>query len=197
MIITNSLVFAHSGRTDSSGGHRDNKNKSGLGSYHYHCGGNPAHLHPNGICPYKNYSNYTVKTFASSSNSSERKITKSSSTTQYQHTKAKLEIDGEYIEINGISKDGVTLVELRALCDALGVETVWDSEKSQITCTKGNKTLIFTVDSNNAIINNKGIKLSVAPKLLNGKTLLPARFVAEGIGKTVVYNDSTKLITIY
>ncbi len=45
-------VQAHSGRTDSSGGHRDNKNKSGLGSYHYHCGGHPPHLHSGGVCPY-------------------------------------------------------------------------------------------------------------------------------------------------
>lgn len=45
-------AFAHSGRTDSSGGHKDNKNKSGLGSYHYHCGGYPAHLHDDGVCPY-------------------------------------------------------------------------------------------------------------------------------------------------
>lgn len=45
-------VFAHSGRTDANGGHKDNKNKSGLGSYHYHCGGHEAHLHPNGVCPY-------------------------------------------------------------------------------------------------------------------------------------------------
>jgi translation initiation factor 2 beta subunit (eIF-2beta)/eIF-5 len=45
--------FAHSGRTDSSGGHRDNNNVSGLGYYHYHCGGNPPHLHNNGVCPYK------------------------------------------------------------------------------------------------------------------------------------------------
>lgn len=44
--------FAHSGRTDSSGGHRDNKNKSGLGGYYYHCGGHPAHLHSGGVCPY-------------------------------------------------------------------------------------------------------------------------------------------------
>lgn len=44
---------AHSGRTDANGGHKDNKNKSGLGSYHYHCGGHPAHLHPNGVCPYQ------------------------------------------------------------------------------------------------------------------------------------------------
>ena len=54
MILSLSLsAFAHSGRTDSSGGHKDNKNKSGLGSYHYHCGGHPAHLHEDGVCPYK------------------------------------------------------------------------------------------------------------------------------------------------
>lgn len=49
-------VYAHSGRTDSSGGHHDYKNKSGLGSYHYHHG-QPAHLHPNGVCPYGGGSN--------------------------------------------------------------------------------------------------------------------------------------------
>lgn len=45
------VAEAHSGRTDSSGGHHDYKNKSGLGSYHYHHGYS-AHLHPNGVCPY-------------------------------------------------------------------------------------------------------------------------------------------------
>lgn len=52
IILPSSMTYAHSGRTDSSGGHRDNKNASGLGYYHYHCGGNPPHLHSNGTCPY-------------------------------------------------------------------------------------------------------------------------------------------------
>lgn len=56
-----SNTFAHSGRTDGSGGHRDKQNKSGLGSYHYHCGGHSAHLHSNGVCPYKKYSTYSKK----------------------------------------------------------------------------------------------------------------------------------------
>ena len=47
------VAEAHGGRTDSSGGHKDNKNASGLGSYHYHCGGYPAHLHTGGVCPYR------------------------------------------------------------------------------------------------------------------------------------------------
>lgn len=46
------IAQAHSGRTDSQGGHHDYQNKSGLGSYHYHHG-YPAHLHPNGVCPYE------------------------------------------------------------------------------------------------------------------------------------------------
>lgn len=51
-ILSNSLTsFAHSGRTDANGGHKDNKNVSGLGSYHYHHG-IEAHLHPGGVCPY-------------------------------------------------------------------------------------------------------------------------------------------------
>lgn len=55
------ITFAHSGRTDSDGGHRDNKNKRGLGNYYYHCGGHPAHLHTNGVCPYSNHSAHKAR----------------------------------------------------------------------------------------------------------------------------------------
>lgn len=71
-------AYAHSGRTDSSGGHKDNKNQSGLGSYHYHCGGNPPHLHENGICPYKSSSSNNT----SSSNSSKTNSSKSSNSSK-------------------------------------------------------------------------------------------------------------------
>ena len=40
-------ALAHSGGTDSSGGHYDHS----TGEYHYHHG-RPAHDHPNGVCPY-------------------------------------------------------------------------------------------------------------------------------------------------
>lgn len=73
--INNNIIVseAHSGRTDSSGGHHDNKNKSGLGSYHYHCGGNPAHLHEGGVCPYSNYNYSTISDDLTTSSSSTSK----------------------------------------------------------------------------------------------------------------------------
>ncbi len=45
-------AFAHGGGIDANGGHHDYNNVSGLGTYHYHCDGYPAHLHTDGICPY-------------------------------------------------------------------------------------------------------------------------------------------------
>lgn len=66
-------ALAHSGRTDRSGGHHDNKNKSGLGSYHYHCGGYPAHLHTNGVCPYtSNAAGTSVGTSSTAAGSAEQ-----------------------------------------------------------------------------------------------------------------------------
>ena len=60
-------AFAHSGRTDSSGGHWNRSN----GTYHYHCGGYPAHSHSGGVCPYKK-----PKTYSSSTSNSSKSQTK-------------------------------------------------------------------------------------------------------------------------
>jgi hypothetical protein len=46
-IVFSFQTFAHSGKTDSQGGHHDRVN----GGYHYHHG-HPAHNHNNGECPY-------------------------------------------------------------------------------------------------------------------------------------------------
>lgn len=70
IICMGNYTYAHSGRTDANGGHRDNNNKSGLGSYHYHCGGHPAHLHTNGVCPYSSSSSSSKSSTSSSSESS-------------------------------------------------------------------------------------------------------------------------------
>lgn len=61
ILVLTMAVSAHSGRTDSNGGHKDNNNVSGLGDYHYHCGGYPAHLHTKGYCPYTDIFPTSVK----------------------------------------------------------------------------------------------------------------------------------------
>lgn len=98
MLCQVSFVSAHSGRTDSQGGHHDYKNASGLGSYHYHCNGHPAHLHNNGICPYRT-SNY--KTSSTSKPKKVSKYYKKSTVKKVQKKLNKLgykcgKVDGKY-----------------------------------------------------------------------------------------------------
>ena len=61
ILLSCNISSAHSGRTDSNGGHHDYNNISGLGSYHYHHGLGP-HLHPGGICPYSSSSTSSSST---------------------------------------------------------------------------------------------------------------------------------------
>lgn len=78
--LTPATILGHPGRTDSSGGHKDNKNKSGLGSYHFHCGGNSAHLHDNGVCPYSSSSSSSTSTKSTSTSKSSTTKTSTSNT---------------------------------------------------------------------------------------------------------------------
>lgn len=58
VLVALSIVsaFAHSGGTDSNGGHYNRD----TGTYHYHHGYS-AHQHPNGVCPYKDDETTTKK----------------------------------------------------------------------------------------------------------------------------------------
>ena len=119
--------FAHSGRTDASGGHRDNKNVSGLGYYHYHCGGNPPHLHPNGICPYKtsvSSSNvaYTYYLPETPSNNISVKLP------TYKICINNQEIQSSYAQYPFLNYNNITYLPLTwDYCQALGINMYFDT----------------------------------------------------------------------
>lgn len=187
VVLACTSLFAHSGRTDSNGGHKDNKNKSGLGYYHYHCGGYPAHLHENGVCPYK--SGETT----SSSNGNKSSV--QSNTPKYTSKTMHFSVHGQDTNIDGVVINDTNLVELRPLCKQLGISILsYDSEMKSIECKKDDVAFILQIDSKNMWKNNELSILDVAPVTYNGKTMIPARVVAEAIGETVTYNNGTIII---
>jgi hypothetical protein len=133
-------IYAHSGRTDGSGGHRDNKNKSGLGYYHYHCGGYPAHLHVKGVCPYSTSSYkddlYTSKSSSTLSSSSSVSIIKENPKIGIVATDIKTFINGNEVPTfyyNGDSSGTVVIIED---LKNYGFDKVWDNERRTLTLTK-------------------------------------------------------------
>ena len=109
LALTPIASIAHSGRTDDQGGHRDNKNRSGLGYYHFHHGYGP-HLHKNGICP---YSSKTVK----KSISTVAKKSKTSSTATKEANK-KLQNKLNELDYNCGTADGILGAKSKAAIKA-------------------------------------------------------------------------------
>lgn len=54
----------------------------------------------------------------------------------------------------------------------------------------------LTIGSKSAMVNGKEIALDVPPMVINGRTLVPLRFIGEALGSTVVYDAPTKSIKI-
>jgi photosystem II stability/assembly factor-like uncharacterized protein len=93
-----------------------------------------------------------------------------------------------------------TLVPVRAVAEAMGGSVDWDAATRTATVTVGNNTLELTLEKNTALFNGIATPIDTDPKVLpliiNGRTMLPLRFVVESFGATVTYDASTKTITI-
>ena len=162
--------LAHSGRTDSRGGHKDNKNKSGLGGYHYHCGGYPAHLHSNGSCPYKGGGTAGSNTSKSSTPQKvyATKITVSNMPKSISPGD-RIKLDGSVYPANAEDKEitwessdiSVAKVDSNGNLTAMGVGAVVISAKtSRGTTSKFNLT-VNEVVAENIIIEGKVSELKI------------------------------------
>jgi len=93
-----------------------------------------------------------------------------------------------------------TFVPVRFLGNALGVDDnniVWDNS-SRTAILKGKNELKLTIGSKTMTVNNEKRAMDVAPIIVDpGRTMLPARYVAEGLGFTVDWDDQNRLVVVY
>lgn len=93
-------------------------------------------------------------------------------------------------------KAGRTYVPVRYLGDALGATTAWDAATKTVTITKDDKSVVLVIGSTIAKVNGADVQMDVAPEIVNGRTMLPARWVAEGLGYQVGWNAALQQVVI-
>ncbi|SDX38301.1 DUF5050 domain-containing protein [Paenibacillus sp. CF384] len=83
---------------------------------------------------------------------------------------------------------GIVFVPLRFIVNELGGQ-IAGSSNNEVIITKGTKTISMKVGSKKITIDDKELELQAAPKLINGRTLVPLRVLSEVFGATVHYEN--------
>lgn len=118
-------------------------------------------------------------------------------------------IDQKLMKVNGVQKEidpgretvpkvvnGRTLIPIRAVIEAMGGTADYDVKEQKITLKKGNDTLQMRVGKTNIKLNDSTKTMDTAPVVLNGRTMVPVRFVAENFGYSVAWKAAEQTVVI-
>ena len=109
-----------------------------------------------------------------------------------------LTVNGEKVEtqVPPTIIDGRTMVPVRDIFEACGAKVNWDANTKTITGEKGNTTVVMQIDSNMLFINEDVTEMDATPVIIDGRTLAPARYVAESFGGIVDWDAENKVVMI-
>lgn len=89
-----------------------------------------------------------------------------------------------------------TLLPARAIVEEMGGEVGWDEASQTATFNCEGIEVRLTVGSATAYINGTAHTLDVAPAVINDRTMLPIRFIAESFHFTVDWQEASQQIII-
>ncbi|MBQ7264571.1 MAG: copper amine oxidase N-terminal domain-containing protein [Firmicutes bacterium] len=108
-------------------------------------------------------------------------------------------IDGNALTIDQppVIADSRTLVPVRAVSEAFEGEVSWDatSKTATVVSLEGDE-IKLTIGSKTAYLNGKAVELDVAPAIINERTMLPIRFIAESFGFDTRWIEESKSIIV-
>ena len=110
----------------------------------------------------------------------------------------KVKIDGQQIAFDVPPQliNDRTMVPLRAIFEALGATVLWDGETRTVTAYNEAYYVKATIDKQDMYVNGEARQMDIAPMIVEGRTLVPARFVAEAFNCQVDWDGTNKTVSI-
>ncbi len=97
-------------------------------------------------------------------------------------------------DMKPIRKDSRILVPLRFVSDKLGGKL--SLQGNDITIVKGDRTVKLTIGAKVAVTNDEIVHLDVAANAINGRTMVPLRFISEALGEAVEWDTANQYVWI-
>lgn len=113
-----------------------------------------------------------------------------------------MEIDGAAVKTNEmppIVLNGRTLVPAREFFEQLGAEVTWNQSAKRVSVEYGGETIMLTINSRTVYVGGNSVQIASEdppPKIINDKTMIPVRLVAEEFGFAVEWVNETRTVKI-
>lgn len=117
----------------------------------------------------------------------------------YAAKEVKIEIDGKAMvpkDMPAVIIDGRTMLPMRQIAQELGCEVNWNEAAKQIYVMRGSDIIVFTVDSKTGYENGKKFTMDVPATIVNDRTMLPVRALADALHLNIKWNDPNRIVSI-
>lgn len=107
-------------------------------------------------------------------------------------------VNGNYVTFDQppIIVDDRTLVPVRAIFESLGATVEWHPDTQTVVAQKDGMSVMLQIGSNIMSLGCEMIELDVPAQIINDRTLVPARAVAEAFECLVDWDDTTRTVII-
>ena len=100
------------------------------------------------------------------------------------------------ITLEGQIVQGRFLVPMRGIFEALGATVHWDGDTRTVTGNRAGTTVLLSIDSTRAKVNDSTFELDVPATIVESRTYVPLRFISESLGANVSWDGETRVATI-
>lgn len=109
-----------------------------------------------------------------------------------------LKLNGNTLQpaVAPVIENGSTLVPLRIISENMGASVAWNGEERSVTIEKGDTSIYLVLDQTDVTVNGQVKTLAVAPKSIDGSTMVPIRFVSENLDCAVSWDGANQIVSI-
>lgn len=95
-----------------------------------------------------------------------------------------------------IDDNNRVIVPVRAIAEALGANVKWNNEDKTVLIEQGENSVLFIINKNIALVNGISSIMDTTPVILNGRTMIPVRYVSEYLGAEVNWDAKSYKVLI-